>query len=241
WRSPPPRRPARARPAPARGRGTHAPPQPSPSAGAPGGPSIANSTGTRTRPATGSPSFIAGLNVQFFTASSVAWSNTPAGSDFSTRAPDTLPSAATSTISTTRPVTRADTASAGYLGGASIFDWTSTCAPPSARTPACCAASTATARSGLPWADRSIDRGPDTGAAASAPATTVVAGRAAQTAQAEPATNVLAMASPASTRRGPGTGRLSMAILSLSGWPPNQWQARGAGIADSWVLTMASP
>src|SRR5690606_6013488 len=58
---------------------------------------------------------------------------------------------------------------------------------------------------------------------------------------AAPATTTAATARPMDTRRAPGTGRLSMAILSFSGWPPNQWQARGAGIADSCVLTIASP
>src|SRR3546814_5968183 len=95
--------------------------------------SILKVTGTRTRPATGLPSLSAGWNVHFCTAPSVTWSNTPAGSYFSTRASETLPSAATSTITTTLPVVLAATASAGYFGGAVILDWISTCAGTSAR------------------------------------------------------------------------------------------------------------
>src|SRR3546814_18758115 len=78
-------------------------------------------------------SLSAGWNVHFFTASSVTWSNTPAGSDFSTRASETLPSVATSTITTTLPVVLAATASAGYFGGAVILAWISPCAGASAR------------------------------------------------------------------------------------------------------------
>src|SRR5690606_19279595 len=97
--------------------GAH-PRQALPSDAASSGASMSKVTGTRTRPATALPSLMAGWNFHCFTASSVAWSNTPAGSDFSTRAAATLPSAATSTITTTLPVTLLATASAGYLGGA---------------------------------------------------------------------------------------------------------------------------
>src|SRR5690606_38910983 len=97
-----------------------------PPAGAPRGSSIEKSTGTRTRPATATPSLTAGVNFHFFTAASVTSSNTPAGSDFSTRAAAALPSGATSTITTTLPVTLSAAALAGYCGGASSFERTST-------------------------------------------------------------------------------------------------------------------
>src|SRR5690606_16197097 len=210
------------------GQALPAPPPAGPSAGS----SISNVTGTRTRPATGLPSSIAGSNFHRFTASSVTWSNTPAGSDFSTCTSATLPSAATSTISTTLPVVLLAAASAGYFGGASCFDRTSTCARASPSRPA--------RESADAVAGRACD---DAGALATLPASTAtwVAGRAAQAAYAVPATTTVTRARPAATRRGPGIGRLSMTILSLMGWPPNQWQARGAGIADSWVFTIASP
>src|SRR5690606_40619992 len=74
---------------------------------------ISNSTGTRTRLATGLPSSIFGSNFHLEAASTATWSNTPAGWELSTATSTGLPPASTSITSTTLPVTFCSTADFG--------------------------------------------------------------------------------------------------------------------------------
>src|SRR5690606_27412945 len=88
--------------------------QPTSSSAGPGtGSGASKSTGTRTQPSTGLPSWSAGCSLHFLAASTVAASNTPAGSDCSTTTSLTRPPVSTSSFSTTRPPCPAATASAG--------------------------------------------------------------------------------------------------------------------------------
>src|SRR5690606_16368410 len=87
------------------------------------------STGTRTRPATATPSRISGLKRHLRAASMAARSRSRLRLDFSTDTLVTLPDASTSMTRMTWPVMPARRAAGGYLGGFMLRDDGSTLAP----------------------------------------------------------------------------------------------------------------